>query len=171
MSCEVSKYDLCILKQETFRPPIFDFGDVDISTDTFIYAVFKSYGATRKEFPVTVAGNTAYIEDIKMPLGDYFHELIWIQDNEKEVVFQGKLKVTDKGTDCGCTPTAEQNIKVVRNDVTINVAVSERIINNFVWSGSVLHFEVNDNMELVMYETIPTPFDFNLTNGYLTLQF
>ena len=168
MGCVVSKFDLCLLKQETFKPPTFDFGNVDISQDEFIYKVFTNPGVF-KEFPVTVAGNTAYIEDIKMPLGDYFHELIWIQDNEKEVVFQGKLKVTDKGNDCGCTPKAEQNIKVVRNDVTINVAVSERIINNFVWSGSVLHFEVNDSMELVMYETVPTPFDFNLTNGYLTI--
>lgn len=168
MSCEVSKFDLCLLKQETFKPPTFDFGNIDISQDEFIYKVFTNPGIF-KEFPVIITGNTAYIEDIKMPLGDYFHELIWIQDNEKEVVFQGNLKVTDKGNDCGCTPEAEQNIKVVRNDVTINVAVSERIINNFVWGGSVLHFEVNENMELVMYETIPTPFDFNLTNGYLTI--
>lgn len=170
MSCCVAKYDLCILQQETFQSPAFNFEDTDVSNDTFVYTVFKSFGASKKEFPVSfIDQNTVYIEDIKMPLGDYQHELLWIRNGIKEVVFQGALKVTDKGTNCGCAPKGNNTIKVVHEDVTVNVTITERIINNLIWSGSVLHFEVNDNMELVMYETVPTPLDFGLTNGYLTI--
>lgn len=172
MSCNISKYNLCILQQETFQSPTFDFGDIDVSSDTFIYTVFKSFGATKKEFPVNFIDNhTVFIQEINMPLGDYVHELLWIQNGVKEVVFQGALKVTDKGNDCGCIPKSSNEIKVIRDDVTVNITVTERIINNLIWSGSVLSFEVNENMELVMYETVPTPLDFGLTNGYLTLEF
>src|SRR5690606_9881094 len=98
MSCEVSKYDLCILQQETFRSPAFDFGDIDVSNDTFVYHVFKSFGSSQKEFPVSFVGNhTVIINEINMPIGDFQHELIWIQNGIKEVVFQGVLKVTEKG--------------------------------------------------------------------------
>lgn len=171
MSCCVSKYDLCILQQETFKSPTFVFENTDISNDSFGYKVYKFSGATKKEFPVVIVDeNTIYIEDITMPIGDYIHELIWERDGKKEAVFQGALKVTDKGTNCGCS-SAPTSIKVNTGDEIVNVSVEERIINNFIWSGSVLHFEVNENMELVMYETVPTALDFELTNGYLTLEF
>lgn len=170
MSCNISKFDFCMLQQETFKSPIFNFGDIDVSDDTFVYTVFKSYGASKKEFTVNfIDDNTVYIEDIKMPLGDYQHELIWIRNGIKEVVFQGSLKITDKGNNCGCT-TNKLDIKVVHEDVVVKVNYSERIVNNFIWSGSVLSFEVNENMELVMNETIPTSLEFGLNNGYLTIE-
>lgn len=136
MNCQVTNLDLCQLKQETFHSPTFSFGDIDVSDDQFIFNTFKSFGSAKKEHPVNwVDDNTVYIESLNLPLGDYFHELIWIHGAQKDVVVQGRLKVTDKGNDCGCTPKNNYEIKVVTSETTVNVNYSERIIERITDKG------------------------------------
>lgn len=134
-NCQVSIFNYCLLIQETFKSPIFNFGDIDISNDTFVYKVFKYYGGAETIFPINfIDNNTIYIENISMPIGDYQHELSWTRNGVKEVVFQGQLKVTNLGNNCGCTSN-NLNIKVVNQDIVVNIAYSERIIERITDKG------------------------------------
>lgn len=172
MSCKVAMFNQCRLIQEVYRPVIFDFKNIDISDDGFIYSVNKYLRKEKQEFPTAfIDQNQIYVEPFDLPVGEYEHELIWVQNDQSEVVFQGRLSIVEKGDQKDCCSSQEQTIEVIREDVVVEVQIQERIINNIVWNGGMMHFEVNENMELIMYETVASGFDFNLNNGYLTLNF
>lgn len=169
MSCNVSNFNLCFLIQNTFKSPVFDFGDLDISNDSFIYR-YKSYNShSFTNVDTIISENTVYIKPFELVLGSYIHEMIWERNGITELVFQGTLTVKTTGESC-LSINNSKHINVFNNNTLVKVNYSERIVNNFIWSGSVLSFEVNENMELVMNETIPTVLDFGLDNGFLTIK-
>lgn len=172
MSCCISNYDWCFIKQESFKSPFFEFKDLNISNDTFEYIVTSFNPKKKQSFPVLKKDeNTIYLNEFNLKIGNYEHELIWDRNGVKEVVFQGKLTITDKSNSCNCNEDITQEITVDTGDQIINISITESIVNNFIWSGSVLAFEVNENMELIMYETVPTPLDFIINDGFLILNF
>ena len=147
MSCCVSKLDLCRLIQESYKSPTFNFGDTDVTNDTFVYKV-KIAGESFTEYPCTViAPNIVVIDEYTLPVGNYIHEMLWTSANGTELIFQGALKITSVGSCCGSS--RNNTIKVIQNEtvVRINVTESNITIKNGEW-GSI-EGDINEQTDLI----------------------
>lgn len=123
MSCCVSKLDLCRLVQESYKSPTFNFGDTDVTNDTFVYKV-KIAGESFTEYPCTViAPNIVVIDEYTLPVGNYIHEMLWTSANGTELIFQGGLKITSVGSCCGSN--RNNTIKVIQNETVVRINVTE----------------------------------------------
>lgn len=136
MGCCKTKIDLCYLVQETYASPTFNFKDIDVSLDTFIYKTNKLYTCSdEREFEVDfIDNNTVYIVDVDLPISEYNHELLWIRNGIETVVFQGKLTITNKANNCRCGNN-KFTFEVINEDVVISVDFEERIIERITDKG------------------------------------
>lgn len=128
--CKIARLDICRLIQESFVSPTFEFGDVDISNDTFVYTVKKYLTENKREIgTIKIDNNTLVIAEHDLKIGKYEHELMWIHGNNKDVVVQGIVEVTDKGSSKGCRGPKSNIIEVVTENTIVNVTYSENVIN------------------------------------------
>lgn len=136
MGCCKTKIDLCYLVQETYASPTFNFKDIDVSLDTFIYKTNKLYTCLdERVFEVDfIDSNTVYIVDVDLPISEYNHELLWIRNGIETVVFQGKLTITNKAKDCGCGNN-NFSFEVVNEEVTVSIDFEEKIIERITDKG------------------------------------
>lgn len=99
MKC-IYKYDYVHLTQETFVSPVLEF-DMDITNDEFEYSIRGRYIRDKEVYPVAkIDENTAFIEPVDLPLGQYKHELVWTRNGVSVMVFQGDFKVTNNPAEC-----------------------------------------------------------------------
>ncbi len=136
MSCKIAKLDTCHLVQESFKSPTLEF-PVDVSADAFVYKINRYLDKYRVKEHATnlLDNNTLYFEPLNLPIGDYEHELLWTRNNVTEVVFQGRIKITDKATNCGCNVNTTLKVEVVNEVVNVKVDFSERVIERVIEKG------------------------------------
>lgn len=124
MSCKVSKFDICHLKIETWKPYEIVFPlDVNISTDKFTYRVYRE-NSLRLDREITAEENKVIISDPALGVGKYSHELIWNNNGFIYIVFRGQLEITNK-TDFGCSTCTDdsKNIIIDASEKCVNVSV------------------------------------------------
>lgn len=173
MSCRRNTVDYCLLKQETFSFLIFDFKDLNISDDSFEYSINKIRSLKKQNYKIDfLSNNSITIEPFELPLGEYEHELLWTRNGRTVIVFQGVLTIVDKINDYHCDTTVKkkENISIEFNDKIVQVSYSERITDRYVWTGNFMSFSINDNMELILTETVSSGLNFNIENGFLVLK-
>lgn len=132
MKCFANKIDFCQLIQESWKAPTLDFGDTDISNDTFEYRIISN----SRDFTYTAEINNGIrlidgkliIDDPELEIGRYSHELIWVRDGIKTLLFQGSLTVTSKG---GCNPNCQDEYTIIADpcEETIEIEITQTSIN------------------------------------------
>lgn len=132
MKCFANKIDFCQLIQESWKSPTLDFGGTDIYGDSFEYKITSNstnftYSAELGN-GLRIVDDKLIIEDPELKLGRYNHELIWVRDGIKTLLFQGSLTVTSKG---GCNPNCAESYTIIADpcEETIEVSISQSNIN------------------------------------------
>ena len=134
MNCNAKTLNLCRLIQNSYKSPLLEVTDVDISDDVFTLKIFQSqYSRILKE---TITGlldpeGRVYFPEFELPAlsRDYGYEIIWNHNGHNYLVVKGKNSVTDKPNGCGCGDENETiNISINDGDTVVNIAYSEVIL-------------------------------------------
>lgn len=124
MSCKINRLDICKLKDNSFKSPLLDFNDVDISGDTFIYKYKNVNSFDFKESDVIlIDNNKIMLKEIDLNIGSYIHELIWIRNNKSIIIFQGTITVQQTG--CEQTQRNCYILPITECDLMVNILYSE----------------------------------------------
>ena len=121
--CHVAIFNWCYLIQETFKSPLFVFKEVDVSSDQFKYTVRKRLGSKSYDFNAIVNNDTISLPPLNLPKGEYIHELLWTNGIVKTLVFQGELKIDDKGKHCGCDDNSLNSIFVDNGNTIVEINI------------------------------------------------
>lgn len=123
MNCSRPTLDLCVLKQETFKSPVFSF-PVEIVDDEFHYYISQNFHMPKKEFATEkIDERTLKITSFDLPIGEYNHELIWVRNGVKMIIFQGKIKVSEHSQ--GCNKSCNNTLSIKLEEQTINISYDE----------------------------------------------
>lgn len=126
MNCNRPKLDLCVLKQETFKSPVFSF-PVEIVDDEFNYYISQNFHMPKKEFATEkIDERTLKIASFDLPIGEYNHELIWVRNGVKMIIFQGKIKISEHSQGCGRNNNENLSIKI--EEQVINISYDEILV-------------------------------------------
>ena len=124
MNCKANKIDICQLTQETWRGNTLVFpSEISIQDDNFIYNIYR-YDNLIKSIELPIEDNKVEIIDPELQEGEYYHEIIWTHENEKYLIFQGVLTITQQPT-CNCCDDDEEdlNIEVNTGDTIIQISI------------------------------------------------
>lgn len=123
MNCSRPKLDLCVLKQETFKSPVFSF-PVEIVDDEFHYYISQNFHMPKKQFATEKTDErTLRIAPFDLRIGEYNHELIWVRNGVRMIVFQGKIIVSEQTQGCGRNNNENLSIKI--EEQVINISYDE----------------------------------------------
>ncbi|WP_155800133.1 collagen-like protein [Bergeyella zoohelcum] len=111
------------MNQETFKSPVFSF-PVEIVDDEFHYYISQNFHMPKKEFATEKTDErTLKIAPFDLPIGEYNHELIWVRNGVRMIIFQGKIKVSEHSQGCGRNNNENLSIKI--EEQVINISYDE----------------------------------------------
>lgn len=200
MSCNAQNIKSCYLVGTDYDSKTVTFTGFAGTVDGFEYVIKSGFGATVKTLTqdngLTVVGDSVVIEgdaleDLKQ--GKYTASFFFELDGHRDILFSEEITITNKPNNCGCGSDSALEFTYTHEDVSVPVSINQGIVQIEQYLDfdsltdeqkaelkgekgdkgelTVIHFEINEDMELIQYTTEDSELVFELEEGDLILNF